>query len=152
MNGIQNSLMSNTVDATQQTGTNNNDDASALTNASNNILGKDAFFKLLITQLQNQDPLKPMDDKEFISQMAQFSSLEQMQGLNQQMSKFINLKAAADGASLIGKKVASIITSDGQEETISGIVEKIEFSDGDTLVVLDNGTKINMDQISSITS
>jgi len=45
-------------------------------------LDKDAFLKLLITQLNNQDPLNPMEDKEFIAQMAQFSTLEQIQSMN----------------------------------------------------------------------
>ncbi|MDD4048304.1 MAG: flagellar hook capping FlgD N-terminal domain-containing protein, partial [Clostridia bacterium] len=49
----------------------------------NNMLDKDAFLKLLVTQLQNQDATNPVDDKEFIAQMAQISSLEQMQNLNQ---------------------------------------------------------------------
>ncbi|SDK45434.1 flagellar hook assembly protein FlgD [Natronincola ferrireducens] len=50
-------------------------------NASN--LDKDAFLNLLVTQLKNQDPLNPMEDRDFIAQMAQFSALEQMQNLNE---------------------------------------------------------------------
>lgn len=51
-------------------------------NGVNNDLDKDAFLRLLTTQLSNQDPLNPMEDREFIAQLAQFSSLEQMQNLN----------------------------------------------------------------------
>lgn len=51
----------------------------------NDYLGKDAFLKLMITQLRYQDPLEPMDNQESIAQMAQFSALEQMQNLNANM-------------------------------------------------------------------
>lgn len=50
--------------------------------SSSNDLDKDAFLRLLTTQLANQDPLNPIEDREFIAQLAQFSSLEQMQNLN----------------------------------------------------------------------
>lgn len=53
----------------------------------NNDLDKDAFLRLLTTQLANQDPLNPIEDREFIAQLAQFSSLEQMQNLNKNVEK-----------------------------------------------------------------
>ena len=52
-------------------------------------LGKDDFLKLLMTQLQNQDPSKPMEDTDFIAQMAQFSSLEQMTNMTSTFEKFV---------------------------------------------------------------
>ena len=56
-------------------------------NKPKNDLDKDAFLRLLTTQLANQDPLNPMEDREFIAQLAQFSSLEQMQNLNKNIAE-----------------------------------------------------------------
>lgn len=57
-----------------------------INNKPTNNLDKDAFLRLLTTQLANQDPLNPMEDREFIAQLAQFTSLEQMQELNKTMA------------------------------------------------------------------
>lgn len=75
-------------------------------------LGKDEFMEILVAQLKNQDPLSPMEDKDFIAQMAQFSTLEQMQELN---SKTL----FAQATSLIGKDIYSTISGD------NGIIQEV---------------------------
>lgn len=68
-------------------------------------LGKDDFLKLLITQLSNQDPTSPMDNTQFIAQMAQFSSLEQMTNMNQEFGKLNNMLVSSQAVGTIGKTV-----------------------------------------------
>ena len=79
-----------------------------------NLLGKDDFLKLLTTQLQNQNPLNPMDGTEFIAQLAQFSSLETLQDISSQIKEMVmsqNSMQAAIATGMIGKKVK---TGDGE--------------------------------------
>jgi flagellar basal-body rod modification protein FlgD len=111
-------------------------------------LDRDAFFKLLITQLQNQDPLKPMEDKEFIAQMAQFSSLEQMNNMNKNFNKLMDVQRINQNSSLIGKTVEK----SGDKGIISGEVVKISFEGDKTYAHLDNesSSKINVDNITAI--
>lgn len=78
--------------------------------AKNGALGKDAFLKLLVTQLQHQDPLNPLDDKEFIAQLAQFSSLEQMNNISEGINSLVNKTQEQDmlnSVNYIGKDVTA---------------------------------------------
>ena len=68
----------------------------------NSDLGKDAFLKILIAQLSNQDPLDPLKDKDFIAQMAQFSTLEQMTNMNKSIEQMAALNKAS-AVSYIGR-------------------------------------------------
>lgn len=70
----------------------------------NSDLGKDAFLRILITQLSNQDPLDPLKDKDFIAQMAQFSTLEQMTNMNKSIEEMVSMNKAA-AVSYIGRLI-----------------------------------------------
>jgi len=84
-------------------------------------MDKDDFLKILVTQLTTQDPTKPMEDKDFIAQMAQFSSLEQMTNMATSFGKVSSVISASQAVSTLGKTVD--IQFDGQ--TISGKVEAV---------------------------
>lgn len=90
-------------------------------------LGMDDFFKLLTTQLVSQDPLKPMEDTEFISQMASFNSLSQMEIIAANTSSSMKQQEAAAVMSLIGKNIEG--TGLNGEEIV-GVVDRVETVDG----------------------
>lgn len=90
-------------------------------------MDKDAFMKILVTQLKYQDPLQPMDDREFISQMAQFSSLEQMTNVSTNLNKLQKVDSLGLAFSLIGSTV-SYKDADGNDQT--GVVSSAEMKDG----------------------
>ena len=99
-------------------------------------LGKDAFLKLLITQLRHQDPTKPMEDREFIAQMAQFSSLEQMTNLNREVQSLYASNEAAKAASFLGKDVDAINPLTG--EMVSGKVQSVTFAENQIFLRVNN--------------
>lgn len=68
-------------------------------------LGKDDFLKLLLAQLANQDPTSPMENTQFIAQMAQFSSLEQMTNMSTEFTKLANMLNSSEAVNVIGKTV-----------------------------------------------
>ena len=95
--------------------------AAASTNLQSSSLGMEDFLKILLTQLTYQDPLKPMDNQEFMAQMAQFTSLEQTQQLNTKIDTLITNQAALQSVGLIGKTVDVTTTSGSVTGTVSAL-------------------------------
>lgn len=110
-------------------------------------LDKMDFLKLLIAQLRHQDPLKPLEDKEFIAQLAQFNSLEQMMNLNQNFEKAQKWQMLTQSTSLIGKSVAAIDNETG--ESIQGLVIKVDMTDEGPELDVD-GKRVSYNEIVSI--
>lgn len=115
--------MSTAISSTSAAGS-----ANATTAGSASAMGKDQFLKLLITQLQNQDPLKPMEDSQFVAQLAQFSSLEQMTNVATTTESVYKNQAATAALTMIGKNVEWADTD--SEITQTGKVDSISFIDG----------------------
>ncbi len=107
-----------------------------------NVLGKDDFLKILMTQLQNQDPSKPMEDKEFIAQMAQFSSLEQITNMRKGFDNLQRTMGRSFALSLIGKTV-DIQPKDA--DAVRGLVSEVVTGENEQVKV--NGVMYNSDDI-----
>jgi flagellar basal-body rod modification protein FlgD len=107
-------------------------------------LGKDDFLKLLITQLQYQDPTAPMEDKEFIAQMAQFSTLEQMTSMATDFARLTNLFSGNEATSALGKSVELF---EG-EQLVQGTVKAV--TRGDIPQILVNGNYYAWEQVTKV--
>lgn len=93
-----------------------------------NQMDKDLFLKILTTQLQNQDPTQPMEDREMIAQMAQFSQLEQITNLNQVFTQFMSSQQVdlSRYSTMMNKEVSWIDEVNGQIDSgaVTGIIKK----------------------------
>lgn len=106
-------------------------------------LGKSDFLKLLVAQLRNQDPLKPMEDREFIAQMAQLNTVEQIHAMNASLTEFLSLETMAQASALIGKRVDAYRPGG---EVISGVVQEV-ILEQDTPVLIVGGHEVLMSEI-----
>ncbi|WP_339249698.1 flagellar hook assembly protein FlgD [Sporosarcina sp. FSL W8-0480] len=125
-------------------------------------MGKDAFMKILIAQLQNQDPTNPMKDNEFIAQMAQFSSLEQTMNLASAFEKFAeahNQTQLIQYNQFVGKSVRWHEISDKKDEEGkvvvnegTGIIQSAKFVNGSVVFTMEDGKELSPGNISEVLS
>lgn len=120
------------------------------TGLQSNSLGMQDFLKILLTQLTYQDPMKPMDNQAFMAQMAQFTSLQQTQQLNDRMDALLSTQASLQSVGLIGKTV-DVSTGSG---TLSGVVSSLNLSGTNPEVVIrkSDGTTVAGISLGQITA
>ncbi len=113
-------------------------DPSSVINSASNI--QMDYMKLLITQLQNQNPLEPLDNNEMASQLAQFSQLQQLESMNTSFASVLAATERTYASSLIGKDVSFAAETDaGTREVTSGAVEEVFNNiDGEILLAVGN--------------
>ena len=115
--------------------------------ANKNQLGKDAFLKLLTTQLQHQDPLNPMEDSEFMGQMAQFSTLEQITNMANANTAMADNLTFSKSVSLIGRTV----TYTGQDkQSYTGTVDRVTTTDGKPALTVGGIDGVNPSSVTEV--
>ena len=105
----------------------------AVNTPQNAVVGQEEFLKILLTQLRFQDPLKPMDNQEFIAQLAQFSSLEFTRQQGERIDALLTIQSASQSLTLIGRTVQVATDGGGQEV---GAVTAIRFDNGNPLLTI----------------
>jgi len=114
-------------------------------------LNQEEFLKVLLAQLRFQDPMKPMDNQQFLAQMAQFSSLEQTRQLGAQIEQLLTIQGSTQSIGLLGKTVELL----NGGEAATGVVTTLTFKDGQpSLTVRTAGgeflTDLSLSQISVV--
>ena len=109
--------------------------------SSNSVLSESQFLKLLTQQLENQDPLQPMDDTQFLAQMAQFTSLQETNTLNQQVERLT-------ATSYIG---ATVTVNPGSSAPVTGLVTGVDTSGADPALII-NGSEYPLSQLQKVTA
>lgn len=112
-------------------------------------IDQDQFLQLLVAQLQNQDPLNPVTDQEFISQLATLNTVQSLTSLNANFAEMLKLQQLTQGASLIGKSVTYTPADGGP--AVTGTVDSLTTQDGSFVLAI--GTdRVGLDQVQTITN
>ncbi|MTV41461.1 flagellar hook assembly protein FlgD [Duganella radicis] len=113
-------------------------------------IGIQDFLKILTSQLNNQDPLKPVDNQEFVAQIAQFATLEQSRQLNAKIDQLLNVQSSVQSVGMLGRTVD--VNQNGF--LVSGKVAALDVSSGTPLLTITTSTgflnNIDLSQVVTI--
>ncbi len=127
-------------------GTASNVNADGTVKATAASADQDQFLKLLVNELQNQDPTAPVDQTQTLSQLAQFSQLQETTTLNQTLTANQGFTNVAQSATLIGKTVSTATSTDAG---VSGVVSSVSLSNGTTYLQV-GGQNVDASKVTSI--
>lgn len=109
----------------------------------NGSLGQNSFLQLMMTQMKYQDPLQPQDNSQFLAQLAQFTSLEQMTNVATQEQQVSQTLSVLEAHQLLGSNVT---VQNGDGTSVSGVVSAIKFDKGAPQLLV-NGTAYGLDAL-----
>lgn len=116
-------------------GVSNNTNA-ASTAARKTTVDYQSFLKLLVTQMKNQDPTKPMDSTDYVAQLATFSQVEQTVQTNSKLDQLLQFSMLGQADGIIGRTLTSA------DEKVSGVVKEILITEAGLTAILEDGTKL----------
>jgi flagellar basal-body rod modification protein FlgD len=109
------------------------------------------YMKLLVTELQNQNPLEPMDNNQMAQQLAQFSQLQQLESLNSSFANVLAVTERSYANSLLGRQVSFMSTNEaGQKELATGTVDKVVGEDDGKMLLMVGSKTVKLPDIVSV--
>jgi len=114
-------------------------------------LTADDFLSLLVAQMRYQDPLSPIDQQEFVGQLAQFNSLQQSVQLNEYFQHFMQFQELTQATSLIGKDIVALVTGDdGNVYSAEGTVKEVYFTSSGAYLRLEDGSEVSLQDVVNV--
>ncbi len=113
-------------------------------------IGKDDFLLLLVKQLANQDPLDPIKNEDFVTQLATFSDLEQSINLNESFEQFLSFQQLTQASTLIGKGVICLVPTNEGMIPVAGVVEQVMSLNGSVYLKLSDGSEVELSTVVSV--
>jgi flagellar basal-body rod modification protein FlgD len=136
-----------TIDGTTATGSTTS--SSTATSGSRTTLGREDFYKIMIGELQNQDPYDPVDNQQYLDQLATLQNLDTLGRLSDGIGKLVLQGQLSSASALIGKEVStSASNADGSK--VSGKVEKVQVMDGAVSLILDGDKTVGIGDLVEI--
>jgi flagellar basal-body rod modification protein FlgD len=105
------------------------------------------FIKMMVTQLQNQDPTKPADNGQLLAQMSQIGQLQSSTTLTESIKGLVLQNQIGSAGNLIGKNVAGV---DSQNNPVNGVVNSVKVQSDGVVLELDNGNKLPLSNVTDI--